>query len=316
MFSEPRSRAGSFASGALAAAAAFVLAACGTKGPPHPPLPKVPAPVRAPFLRQSGDALELQWARPEKRMNGQAIEGALSYTVLARIVERPAAPAPPPPGPDTGGTAEAGPGGASVPGAGGEGADSAEEAFLKGAAVVARINEPPAAAGKGAAAGKTRAGAGAAVEETTAGAGAAAEKTRAGAGAPEGAAKGEAHHGGGSRKGPGTAAGPRAQASAGEAPAAPAQPVSATIPLSTFKGARLSSARLQLAVVAVDADGRRSRPRPILELDPVEPLPAPSRFQGRAGCRRRDAAMVAARGAEGRGSRHLQDLRSVGRRTR
>jgi hypothetical protein len=56
-----------------------------------------------------------------------------------------------------------------------------------------------------------------------------------------------------------------------------------TIPLSTFKGARVTSARLQLAVVAVDADGRRSRPRPILELDPVEPLPAPAGFTAEPG---------------------------------
>jgi hypothetical protein len=57
-----------------------------------------------------------------------------------------------------------------------------------------------------------------------------------------------------------------------------ASKVSISLGPSAFAGTRLAGARLVFAVLAVDARGRRSPPRPILEIDPVEPLPPPQAF--------------------------------------
>ena len=110
-------------------------------------------------MRQSGGAIELRWSRPRARVDGEPIEGPLTYRVLARSLERTPIPvlattpagAPPSatvsPGAAgvTGVTGQAGATGPAAAGPPGTGplVRAAEEAFLRDSEAVAEITETP-----------------------------------------------------------------------------------------------------------------------------------------------------------------------------
>src|SRR5207247_2403149 len=62
-------------------------------------------------------------------------------------------------------------------------------------------------------------------------------------------------------------------------PSASADTYAARLGPESFPGVRFGTARFAIAVVALDSRGRRSPPRPIVEIDPIEPpLPPPESF--------------------------------------
>ena len=220
--------------------AGLILAGCGLKGPPRPPLPAAPDPVRDVRLRQSGPNIELNWLPPVRRQNGKPLDGPVTYEVRMRPMDRPAAPAGSIPAPRStapGGVQTSGstpvllsaepnvpggqPGNSVNPSFTAEMEKRREYDFLRNASVVATVPGPAAVAAAG------------------------------GAGGPE-----EMSHGRPLR----------------------ADRVSVSLAPDAFAGTRLAGARLVFAVLAVDARGRRSPPRPVLEIDPVEPLPPPPAF--------------------------------------
>lgn len=118
----------------------LLLCACGTKGPPRPPLSKAPEPVQNLLVRQSGPSIEVRWSRPSRRTDGAPIVGPLIYEVLARARDR------------AGTTASVGPGArGSLFDPSGDRADQARAAsdeFSKAATVVVRLAEPGASLGR------------------------------------------------------------------------------------------------------------------------------------------------------------------------
>lgn len=279
---------------------ALLLTGCGAKGPPRPPLSREPQAVRELFVRQSGSAIELRWSRPRARVNGDPIQGPMTFRVLARNLDRTPVTGP---GSTLGGAPGAtGPaGGAIVPGATGTagvpnapaspaapafstapGAPSAsalarasEESFLRDSEVVAEIAETPeqaaaAAPSKGVATGATGA-------KRAKGAKAKAKATAKPGAESAGSRKPEKTAGSAT---PEETAGTPAPAPVPPEPPHPARPpetqYSALLGPERFAGTRFTSVRLAFAVVAQDASGRRSHARPILEIDPVETLPPPT----------------------------------------
>src|SRR5262245_43199278 len=103
----------------------LLLSGCGAKGPPRPPLSREPGTVRDLNMRQAGSAIELRWARPRTRANGDPIQGLLTFRVLARNLER--TPVPASTGATTGGgaTSPSGPSGSA-------GAEAAQAATAPG----------------------------------------------------------------------------------------------------------------------------------------------------------------------------------------
>src|SRR5262245_25774976 len=102
----------------------LLLSGCGAKGPPKPPLSREPGAVRELNVRQAGSAIELRWARPKARANGDPIQGLLTFRVLARNLERTPVAATEP------GVAPSAPSPTSAA-AGSSDARAKEEAFLK-----------------------------------------------------------------------------------------------------------------------------------------------------------------------------------------
>jgi hypothetical protein len=179
-------------------AACLAAAACGVKGPPRPPLPKAPDPVRGLLARQSGESIVVRWSPPRRRQDGEPIGSPLAYEIRALVLERP---------PDAGAVATPSP--PPGPGGGSSLLDPRlrEEEFVKSSRLVASAGEE---------------------------ADARSDDRRAGDPAPREVALGP----------------------------------------DRFPGTRLAAARIALAVIAIDDRGRRSPARPIVLLDPVEPLPA------------------------------------------
>jgi len=294
-----------------------LLAGCGAKGPPRPPLPKGPTVVRGAGLRQSGSGLELWWQRPRARMDGGRIEGSLVYEILARAIERPKSPILAAAGPAQGSTGGmSGPAQGGVPGAAATPSHSRadEDLFLKGATVVARVvEESPAAP---ASSGTMRKG-GEAPRQAPSGEDRAPALSRSSpplpGSPPEAPAGPPSGRESGSPPAPATSPAPALASGSESRTAAGPTPVpvsdgstgsrghtspgdaldqgeraetpavfSVRLRPETFPDVRWTAARLQIAVVAVDARGRRSRPRPLFEIDPVEPPAAPDSFRAEA----------------------------------
>src|SRR5262245_6078918 len=209
-----------------AGAVTLLLAGCGAKGPPSPPLSREPHAVRDLNVRQAGGGIELRWSRPRARVDGEPIPEPLTYLVLARAVDRTPAPGAPP----TSGTPP--------------GASAADESFQKDAEVVAEIVETP---------------------------------EQAAASTPPKPAKGERKGSTGEAAAEGASssvpkgAPPGGQAATTATAARPPAETQYRVLLGPdhFPGTRFTSVRLAFAVVAQDTRRRRSRARPILEIDPV-----------------------------------------------
>jgi hypothetical protein len=265
-----------------------LLTGCGAKGPPKPPLSREPQAVRDFNVRQAGGAIELRWSRPRARANGDPIQGPLTFRVLARNLERtpvsgsaavgvagaPAAPgtagtaAGSVPG-GTAGAATTAPAPSSPSGSGGANvsadARASEESFLRDSEVVSEIAETPDQVAAAEGSGTAKGAMGAKGDAKTSSrakepdAGDQPKKSPAGAGGTEERATGAAAGGAGA-----------------SAIRPPETQYSILLGPEHFPAARFTSVRLAFAVVAVDSSGRRSRARPIIEIDPVETLPPPS----------------------------------------
>jgi hypothetical protein len=224
MFSDrPAARA------AASALALVLLAGCGIKGPPRPPLSKAPEAVRELEVRQSGGVLSVCWLAPTRRQDGGPLGPDLNYEVLAQAVERQTW---------AGAAVRAGgpkrTGGVSSLLSSRQGAEEgsqnaaaslrAQALFLKSATVVRKVSGSRAPApGSGLA---------------------------------------------------GQAAPPAHPIAGSDRAAPPLTAFAAELGAGDFPGLRLSATGLEISVVAVDLRGRRSPPRPIVEIDPVDPLPA------------------------------------------
>lgn len=73
--------------------AAMLLCApsCGAKGPPRPPPPREPEPVRGLELRQEGDGLTVSFKPPVKNEDASPLVPPVSLEILVFVSERPAA---------------------------------------------------------------------------------------------------------------------------------------------------------------------------------------------------------------------------------
>lgn len=275
--------------------ALLLAAACGIKGPPSPPLPKAPEPVRGVELRQSGADVEVSWIEPARRQDGGAIDGPLSYEVRAAALERPS---PPSASGTAAGAIPAAPPGSSRPPEQARPSSVSpapvrlsfrarpddlerreEDAFLRRSTVVATVKGRWLAEGQ-------KVGANTQSEPVLPPAERESKtKDASGRQAQSPAERSE-------QPGETPATEPRqnmkrrrkTERSASAKNATPGRADTGrrresesllliALGPERFAGTRLASSRLELAVVALDANGRQSPPRPILALDPVEPLP-------------------------------------------
>ena len=77
----------------LQAGLAVFCAACGAKGPPHPPPAKLPEPARALEVRQEGSDIVVSFRPPDRMQSGEPLQPPVRFEALAVIAGRVTTPA-------------------------------------------------------------------------------------------------------------------------------------------------------------------------------------------------------------------------------